>query len=53
LLEILADPDDEEHGDMIAWCGGPFDPTLASESPRARKTAIMITGHHGPINLKS
>ncbi len=27
LLETLADPDDEEHEDMIAWCGGPFDPT--------------------------
>jgi len=27
LLEILADPDDEEHDDMLAWCGGPFDPT--------------------------
>ena len=27
LLETLADPDDEEHKDMIAWCGGPFDPT--------------------------
>jgi hypothetical protein len=27
LLETLADPDDEEHEDMIAWCGGSFDPT--------------------------
>lgn len=26
LLEILADPNDEEHDEMFTWCG-PFDPT--------------------------
>jgi Plasmid pRiA4b ORF-3-like protein len=25
LLEILADPDDEEHEEMLTWCRGPFD----------------------------
>jgi Plasmid pRiA4b ORF-3-like protein len=27
LLEILADPEDEEHDETLTWCGGPFDPT--------------------------
>ena len=53
LLEILADPDDEEHDEMLTWCGGPFDPTRADVpalevdidrlarrwSPRPRATA--------------
>ncbi|MCU1689493.1 MAG: hypothetical protein JWN20_1421 [Jatrophihabitantaceae bacterium] len=26
LLEALADPDHEEHADMLAWVGGEFDP---------------------------
>src|SRR5208283_606115 len=29
LLEILADPKDEEHDETLTWCGGPFDPTRA------------------------
>ncbi len=29
LLQILADPEDEEHEEMLTWCGGPFDPTRA------------------------
>ena len=29
LLEILADPNDDEHDAMLTWCGGPFDPTRA------------------------
>ena len=29
LLQILADPEDEEHDEMLTWCGGPFDPTRA------------------------
>lgn len=29
LLQILADPEDEEHGETLTWCGGPFDPTRA------------------------
>jgi hypothetical protein len=32
LLEILADPDDEEHDETLTWCGGPFDPTRADVS---------------------
>ncbi len=27
LLEVLADPSHEEHADLTAWLGGPFDPT--------------------------
>jgi hypothetical protein len=26
LLEIIANPDDEEHEQMLEWLGGPFDP---------------------------
>jgi len=26
LLEVLEDPDHEEHEDMLQWLGGPFDP---------------------------
>jgi hypothetical protein len=26
FLEIMADPDDPEHGDTKRWCGGHFDP---------------------------
>ena len=26
LLQILADPEDEEHDETLTWCGGPFDP---------------------------
>lgn len=26
FLAVLADPDNEEHGAMLAWCGGDFDP---------------------------
>ncbi len=26
FLEILADPDHEEHEQMLTWCGGAFDP---------------------------
>lgn len=26
FLEIMADPDDDEHADMKRWCGGHFDP---------------------------
>ena len=29
LLEILADPNDDEHDAMLTWCGGAFDPTRA------------------------
>ena len=32
LLEILANPDHEEHDETITWCGGPFDPTRADFS---------------------
>ncbi len=27
LLGVLADPTHEEHADLTAWLGGPFDPT--------------------------
>jgi hypothetical protein len=30
LLEILADPDHEEHDDTLMWCGGQFDPARAN-----------------------
>jgi hypothetical protein len=26
LLEVLTDPDDDEHADMVKWVGGSFDP---------------------------
>jgi pRiA4b ORF-3-like protein len=26
LLEVLADPNDEEHEEMLEWVGGPYDP---------------------------
>lgn len=26
LLEVLDDPSDEEHADMLAWVGGSYDP---------------------------
>ena len=29
LLEILADPDHEEHEETLEWCGGQFDPARA------------------------
>lgn len=29
LLEILADPDHEEHEETLTWCGGRFDPARA------------------------
>ena len=29
LLEIIADPGDEEHAEALTWCGRPFDPTRA------------------------
>jgi Plasmid pRiA4b ORF-3-like protein len=29
LLKILADPDDAEHDELLAWCGGPIDPNHA------------------------
>src|ERR1700758_236128 len=29
LLEIIADPEDEEHHEMLTWCGGLFDPNRA------------------------
>lgn len=29
LLQILADPEDEEHDETLTWCGGSFDPTPA------------------------
>jgi len=30
LLEILGDPNHEEHEETLAWCGGQFDPARAS-----------------------
>lgn len=30
LLEILGDPDHEEHEETLVWCGGQFDPTRAN-----------------------
>ena len=29
LLQILADPEDEEHDETLTWCGGSFDPIPA------------------------
>ncbi|MBN2685657.1 MAG: hypothetical protein JXR40_10285, partial [Pontiellaceae bacterium] len=28
LLEILGDPEDEEHEGMLDWAGGPIDPAV-------------------------
>ncbi len=28
LLQVLADPENEEHDHLLDWVGGPFDPTL-------------------------
>jgi hypothetical protein len=28
LLEVLADPDHEDHEHVSQWVGGPFDPTF-------------------------
>jgi hypothetical protein len=32
LLEILADPGDAEHEEMLEWAGGPIDPRKANEA---------------------
>jgi hypothetical protein len=29
LIKIIADPEDQEHDEMLTWCGGPFDPARA------------------------
>ena len=26
MLEVLANPDDEEHAEMLEWLGGSYDP---------------------------
>lgn len=39
LLEILVDPAHEEHGDVLDWLGGTFDPETLDFTTRARKVA--------------
>lgn len=34
MLEVLADPADPEHADMLDWLGGPFDPADAEADLR-------------------
>lgn len=36
FLDVLADPDHEEHAERIEWVGGPFDPTNADVQSLAR-----------------
>jgi hypothetical protein len=32
LLEILADPEHEEHEERLEWCAGPFDPATVDQA---------------------
>jgi hypothetical protein len=43
LLEILADPDHEEHEETLVWCGGRFDPARAD--PPALEGALDRLAH--------
>ncbi len=41
LLEVLADPDDEEHADMKVWVGRKFDPEKFDASAVNKKLATL------------
>jgi len=41
LLEILADPNDDEHDAMLTWCGVPFDPTRADFPTREAAVDLL------------
>ena len=36
FLAAMADPDHEEHDDLLRWVGGAFDPISGSAAPSAR-----------------
>lgn len=40
LLEVLADPDDPEHEDMLEWVGGEFDPDAVDLDEINRRLAL-------------
>ena len=41
FLQAVADPDHEQHAEMLTWVGGPFDPTDVNVEDRARAVAAL------------
>jgi len=44
LLEVLADPNHEEHDEMVEWCGPGFDPAAVNEAA-IRKALAKLANH--------
>lgn len=47
LLDALADPDDEEHDELVEWCGPGFDPAAVNEAAIRKALAKFVNRRRG------